>query len=409
MKKFEVPLFYKSELISKIKNIRKLKDPKKKDFSPTILHFSKVSIIIPRHFGFCYGVENAIEIAYKTLQENPGKRIFLLSEMIHNPDVNEDLQSNGIKFIMTSNGEQLIDWNEINENDIVIIPAFGTSLEIEKILREKNISTEKYNTTCPFVEKVWNRAAAIGKDGFTIIIHGKSYHEETKATFSRSTAYSKSLIIRDLNEAKIIEDFLFDKISSEEFLKIFEGKYSVDFKPERDLIKIGIVNQTTMLASETQEISNYLKEVYIKKYGENNIKEHFADTRDTLCYATNDNQTAVLEALNYNPNISIIIGGYNSSNTTGLARICKTKSRIFYIANPTKIVNKNLIYSYDIDEKKEKEIINFLPQNSEPKILIVSGASCPDIMVEKTLLKILKLYDIEEEFEKVYYDIEKYI
>jgi 4-hydroxy-3-methylbut-2-enyl diphosphate reductase len=137
MKKFDVPSFYKSQLISKIKNIRRLKDPKKKNFDPTIINFSKFTIIIPRHFGFCYGVENAIEIAYKTLAENPDKRIFLLSEMIHNPDVNEDLIAKGVKFIMTSNGQQLIDWNEINENDIVIIPAFGTSLEIENILTKK--------------------------------------------------------------------------------------------------------------------------------------------------------------------------------------------------------------------------------------------------------------------------------
>jgi len=409
MKKFDVPSFYKSQLISKIKNIRRLKDPKKKNFDPTIINFSKFTIIIPRHFGFCYGVENAIEIAYKTLAENPDKRIFLLSEMIHNPDVNEDLIAKGVKFIMTSNGQQLIDWNEINENDIVIIPAFGTSLEIENILTKKNISTEKYNTTCPFVEKVWNRASAIAKEGYTIIIHGKYYHEETKATFSRSSRQSKSLIIRDLNEAKFIEKFLFNEISENEFLKIFDGKYSQDFLPTRDLQKIGIVNQTTMLASETQEISNYLRNVYFNRFGAENLKERFADTRDTLCYATNDNQTAVIEALKTKPDISIVIGGYNSSNTTGLARICSQYSKTYYISNPEKIINNNSIYSFDIEEKKEKIFDNFLSDFYNPKILIVTGASCPDILVELTIKKILNLYNIEEELESLYDKIEEII
>jgi len=409
MKKFDVPSFYKSQLISKIKNIRRLKDPKKKNFDPTIINFSKFTIIIPRHFGFCYGVENAIEIAYKTLAENPDKRIFLLSEMIHNPDVNEDLIAKGVKFIMTSNGQQLIHWNEINENDIVIIPAFGTSLEIENILTKKNISTEKYNTTCPFVEKVWNRASAIAKEGYTIIIHGKYYHEETKATFSRSSRQSKSLIIRDLNEAKFIEKFLFNEISENEFLKIFDGKYSQDFLPTRDLQKIGIVNQTTMLASETQEISNYLRNVYINRFGAENLKERFADTRDTLCYATNDNQTAVIEALKTKPDISIVIGGYNSSNTTGLARICSQYSKTYYISNPEKIINNNSIYSFDIEEKKEKIFDNFLSDFYNPKILIVTGASCPDILVELTIKKILNLYNIEEELESLYDKIEEII
>ena len=186
MKRFEIPNYYRSPIISKIKESRKTEDLRKKDFSPTALDFGPVKFLIARHFGFCYGVENAIEIAYKTIEENPGKRIYLLSEMIHNPLVNLDLQSRGVKFIMDAYRNQFVEWDEINTKDIVIIPAFGTTLEIESLLKRKGIDTVKFNTTCPFVERVWNRAEDLGKEKFTVIIHGKAKHEETRATFSHS-------------------------------------------------------------------------------------------------------------------------------------------------------------------------------------------------------------------------------
>ena len=198
MKKFDIPEFYRSNLISRIKDARKLDDPRKKNFTPTRLDFGPVRFFIARHFGFCYGVENAIEISYKTIEENPGKRIFLLSEMIHNPGVNEDLLSRGVRFLMDTSGNHLIDWNELKTDDIVIIPAFGTTLEIQKKLSEQGIDAYRYNTTCPFVEKVWNRSSQLGEKNYTIIIHGKYLHEETRATFSHSEKDSPSLIVRDL-------------------------------------------------------------------------------------------------------------------------------------------------------------------------------------------------------------------
>src|SRR6187455_3231254 len=173
MKQFAVPNIYRSTLISAIKNKRKSEDKLKKDFSPTLLDFGKLKIYLARHFGFCYGVENAIEIAFRTIDENPGKRIFLLSEMIHNPQVNEDLQSHGVQFLQDNYGKQLISFHEITADDIVIIPAFGTTLQLEKKLNDLGIQTEKYNTTCPFVEKVWNRSEQIARKNYTIIIHGK--------------------------------------------------------------------------------------------------------------------------------------------------------------------------------------------------------------------------------------------
>ena len=179
MKKFDIPIHYRSSIISRLKEQRKNEDPRKKDFSPSVLDFGPVVFYIARHFGFCYGVENAIEIAYKTIEENKGKRIFLLSEMIHNPGVNSDLQSRGINFMMDTEGNQIIDWSELNADDIIIIPAFGTTIEIENKLKEIGIDTKKYDTTCPFVEKVWNRASSLGKEDYTVVIHGKHKHEET--------------------------------------------------------------------------------------------------------------------------------------------------------------------------------------------------------------------------------------
>ena len=185
MKQFDVPIIYRSPLITTIKKRRKEIDKMKKDFSPTLLDFGPLKIYLARHFGFCYGVENAIDIAFRTIEENPGKRIFLLSEMIHNPQVNSDLQIHGVKFLQDTYGNSLISFDELNAEDIVLIPAFGTTLEIERKLNEIGIRTEKYNTTCPFVEKVWNRSEMIAEQHYTVIIHGKPKHEETRATFSR--------------------------------------------------------------------------------------------------------------------------------------------------------------------------------------------------------------------------------
>ncbi len=188
MKQFEVPVFYRSPLISAIKKSRKENDKLKKDFTPSLLNFGSVQIFLARHFGFCYGVENAIEIAFKTVEENPGKRIFLLSEMIHNPQVNADLINYGVHFLQDTHGKELIPFETLTKDDVVLIPAFGTTKAIEKRLNDIGIPTEKYNTTCPFVEKVWNRSAAIAQKDYTVIIHGKPAHEETRATFSRAAS-----------------------------------------------------------------------------------------------------------------------------------------------------------------------------------------------------------------------------
>jgi len=401
MKKFDIPNVYKSSFIARIKNARRDLDPRKKDFTPTLLDFGPVRFYLARHFGFCYGVENAIEIAYKTIEENPGKRIYLLSEMIHNPGVNSDLEKLGVKFMMDTSGKQLIEWTELSKNDIVIIPAFGTTLEIEKILNEIGINPYRYNTTCPFVEKVWNRSEQLGNDNYTVIIHGKSNHEETRATFSHSRTNATSLIVRDIEETKLLIDFILDKRYVKEFYELFAGKYSDGFNVENDLRKVGVVNQTTMLATETQSIADLLKETMIKKYGVENLKDHFADTRDTLCYATNDNQEATYGLLKEKADFAIVVGGYNSSNTSHIVELCEEMLPTYFISSEEKILSEKTIKHFNIHIHKEIETETYLPKKEVVNILLTSGASCPDAVVEAVLKKIHSFYLNTKSIEEV--------
>lgn len=403
MKKFDIPSFYRSSIIGEIKEGRRVKDRLKKDFSPTKLDFTNSSILLARHFGFCYGVENAVEIAYKTLDEFPDKRIFFLSEMIHNPDVNKDLLERGVSFILDTYGKQLIPWEKINEDDIVVVPAFGTTLETENILKEKGIDPYKFNTTCPFVEKVWTRASQIGQRGYTVVVHGKPKHEETRATFSHSKAHTPTLVIKDLKEAKILEGYLKKEKKAEDFFLEFKGRYSEGFDPNIHLEKIGVVNQTTMLAEETQEISDYLKSVLVEHYNldASNEEIRFANTRDTLCYATNDNQQATKALLETPADLAIVVGGYNSSNTQHLVELCQEKLPTYFIKSSDNILNSELIQHYDLNKKAEILSTNYLPKNKKPTILLTCGASCPDSVMEAVLVQLIEQLGSTNEMETI--------
>ena len=401
MKKFNIPNHYRSPIIGRIKEIRQENDPRKKDFSPTILDYGAVRFHIARHFGFCFGVENAIEISYKAVEENPDKRIFLLSQMIHNPNVNYDLQNKGIRFIMDTLGNQLIDWDEIQTEDIIIIPAFGTTLEVLDLLKKKGVATKKYDTTCPFVTRVWKRADQLGKQHYTIIIHGKHNHEETRATYSYSKKNAPSLIIKDMNEAIMLSDFILGNRPVSEFEEAFKGKYNKNFNPKKDLECIGVINQTTMLASETLAISNYLKVVMKKKYGVEDLKKHMANTKDTLCYATNENQDSTYRLLDVDADLAIVVGGYNSSNTSHLVELCEKKLPTYFISNASEILNESEILHFDFENKKILQTKNFLPKKEVVDILLTSGASCPDTIVENVLNKLLRFYPTSKSTEEV--------
>lgn len=403
MKQFDVPVFYRSPLISAIKKKRKELDKLKKDFTPTLLDFGKLKIYLARHFGFCYGVENAIEIAFRTVEENPGKRIFLLSEMIHNPQVNADLQSYGIDFLQDTQGRQLFPFEQLTKDDIVLIPAFGTTIEIEERLKKIGIATENYNTTCPFVQKVWNRSEAIAKKKYTIVIHGKPNHEETRATFSHASSKSPAIVVKNMAQTVELSKYITGEKSPDDFYDEFKGQYSLGFNVANDLERIGVVNQTTMLASDTQAIADFLKQIMVDKYHleNNNLSAHFADTRDTLCYATNDNQTSVSAMLATNADLAIVVGGYNSSNTSHLVELCEEKLPTYFINNADKIIDKHTIQHYNFHTKKILETRNFLPEKDECNILITSGASCPDAIVEEVIEKIIGYYKTQQDIEAI--------
>ncbi len=327
--------------------------------------------------------------------------------MIHNQEVNNDLQSRGIKFIMDTDGTQLISWDEVQAEDVVIIPAFGTTIEIENLLLDKGVEVQKYNTTCPFVEKVWNRSEKLGKENYTIIIHGKPKHEETRATFSHSASNGASVIVRDMEEAHRLAEYISGAKTKEEFYTEFAGKYSKDFNPERDLQRVGVVNQTTMLATETQAIADYFKHAMIGKFGVENLKEHFADTRDTLCYATNDNQDATYRLLETDADLAIVVGGYNSSNTSDVVELCERKFPSSFINSDTEIKSKQEIHHFDYPKKEKRVRMNYLPEKNPVKIILTSGASCPDTLVDRVMLKLLSYFSGSKPVESVLVEFEK--
>jgi 4-hydroxy-3-methylbut-2-en-1-yl diphosphate reductase len=390
MKTFQVPPAYRSPLITAVKDKRRAEDRMKKDFSPTLLDFGPLHIFLARHFGFCYGVENAIDIAFRIVEENPDKNIFLLSEMIHNPQVNQDLKNGGIRFLQDTNGSQLIPFENLTPADIVITPAFGTSLEIDGLLKSKGIHTEIYNTTCPFVEKVWNRSGQIAENKFTVIIHGKPDHEETRATFSHAAAAGPALVIRDMEEAIQLGRFIKGENPAGKFFELFKERISQGFDPAKDLERIGVVNQTTMLASETQEIADFLKQAIQESSSPTteNPADRFADTRDTLCYATNDNQSAVLGMLNTPADLAIVAGGYNSSNTSHLVELCEQELPTYFVEGPEKLISGEEILHYDLRRHEEIRYRGYLPDKNPLRILITSGASCPDAIVESIINKL---------------------
>ncbi len=410
MKTFNIPGFYKSGIISKVKELRRETDPRKKDYTPTLLNFGQVKFYIARHFGFCYGVENAIEISFRAIEENPTKRIYLLSQMIHNPEVNKDLVNRGVRFLMDTSGKQIIPFEELKQEDIVIIPAFGTTLAIEERLQKIGIEVHKYDTTCPFVERVWKKAEKLGEDNYTVIIHGKHNHEETRATFSRSEIHSHAIIIKNIYEAEKLGEYILGNLSLVEFEKTFFERTSPGFNPSIDLQRVGVINQTTMLATETQEIADYFKKIMEIKYGLPNVKKHFADTRDTLCYATNENQQATLALLNQPADIAIVVGGYNSSNTSHIVELCEKKFPTYFISSETEIISKEHINHFDFHNQKNLTTTNFLKKspglknNEEINIILTSGASCPDAVVERVLMKVISFFENVRPVEEVMND-----
>jgi 4-hydroxy-3-methylbut-2-enyl diphosphate reductase len=323
--------------------------------------------------------------------------------MIHNPQVNADLKALGVQFLQDTYGRQVIPFEALTGDDVVIIPAFGTTLEIQQLLHAKGIHTEHYDTTCPFVRKVWNRSEQIAEKGYSIVVHGKPKHEETRATFSHASSSTPTVVVNDIKETIALAQYITKQRPTAEFYTEFAGRYSPGFDPEKDLQRIGVVNQTTQLATDTQAISDYLRSVIMEYYGldETTIHTHFADTRDTLCYATNDNQSAVLGMLEAPADMAIVVGGYNSSNTSHLVELCEQKLPTYFINDAGKLLSKSEIKHCNWRTKEEKTIMNYLPQSEPARILITSGASCPDAVVERVIARLLSFYPIEKTIDEI--------
>ena len=392
MRTFDIPIYFRSPIISVVKALRRSADTRRRDFSPTLLDFGPMRFRIARHFGFCFGVENAIEIAYRTLEEHPDRRIFLLSEMIHNPHVNDDLRARGVRFIMTPAGEHLVEWNELTAEDIVIVPAFGTTREIQAELASRGIDPYGYDTTCPFVEKVWNRTETLGARDCSIVVHGKRTHEETRATFSHSTANAPTMIVQNMEETERLAAIIDGREPIERFAEWFGEQASEGFDPALHLGRIGVVNQTTMLASETQAIADRLRRAMIDRFGESEIAEHFVDTRDTLCYATNENQTATLALMESPADLAIVVGGYNSSNTSHLAELLETRMPTYFVRDAAEIESASAIDHFDQHRRMRVRSEGWLPGKPVVDIALTSGASCPDALVDEVIQKVVGFF-----------------
>ncbi len=400
---FDVPSFYRSPSVLAVKQARSQSDPKKRDLTPSLLDFGSVRFKLARHFGFCFGVENAIEIAYRVLNEHPDKTVYLLSEMIHNPQVNTDLQSRGVRFLMGTDGTCIIPFSELRSSDIVIVPAFGTTLEIQEELAALGIDPYKYDATCPFVEKVWKRAADLGQNGFTVIVHGKRQHEETRATFSHSNKNAPTLVVLNMEEALLVASFMKGEVTPDQFNARFAQNISCGFDSNIHLQKIGVVNQTTMLASETHAIAQLFRNTMIELYGEKNLSKHFADTKDTLCYATYENQSATRQLTASGADLSLVVGGYNSSNTSHLVELCEMRMPTYFINDANEILSRDTIRHFDIVEHRQRTSDNWLPAaglHPAVEIGVTAGASCPDLVVDAVIRRVLSFFPDARPFEE---------
>ncbi|MDQ8181379.1 4-hydroxy-3-methylbut-2-enyl diphosphate reductase [Pelagicoccus sp. SDUM812005] len=403
---------YHSALCDAIKAVKRAKE--RSATTPAFLDFGATEFLLPSHFGFCLGVQNAIERAYETLAANPGKRVFMLSELIHNPFVNQDLQSRGLKYLQSDKGVPQLEaetgrpyWDSLSDQDIVIIPAFGARDEDKLRLIERGLPIRQYDATCMLVEKVWKAARRYGQQGYTIVIHGKAEHEETKATFSNSAKYAPSVVIRDMKEAAMLGDVIRAETEAEKrrLFEPFLSRSSVGFDPSKDLDRLALVNQTTLLRNETLKIIAYLEETLTSTYGEAHITDHLAMSSkgDTLCYATQVNQDALAKALDEDIDAAIVVGGKNSSNTFQLFRLCQERfgDRAFYIQSEANILSRSevehFIFPYDPKDPKQgvMEKRAFLPENERIRVLVTGGASCPDGILQQIICRINSFFPPE--------------
>jgi 4-hydroxy-3-methylbut-2-en-1-yl diphosphate reductase len=369
---------YRSELVSQIRA------------RGHVLSAGGLTVKLAKEFGFCYGVERAIDLAYAARRVFPDQPIYILGEIIHNPEVNDQLREMGIKFL--SGKEKHADIEDLKKDDLVIIPAFGAEMATMDKLQAKGCRF--VDTTCGDVMSVWKRVRQYANDGVTSIIHGKASHEETQATSSRASGKGSGhyLVVFTLAETDYLCNYILHGGNKQEFLAKFKGDYSPGFDPDLHLEAIGVANQTTMLRGETEEVQRRLRAAMEKKYGSEKLNSHFRFF-DTICGATQDRQDALQKLLAEPLDLLIVIGGYNSSNTRHLAEMGEAKLPTYFIKNASKMASPKLILHYNQHLDREVETANWLPEG-HATVGVTAGASCPNNLIEDTIHRLFSFWNI---------------
>lgn len=369
---------YRSEIVEKIRH------------TGGTLSTGGVTVRLAKQFGFCYGVERAIDLAYAAGKVFKDRRLFILGEIIHNPEVNDQIRAMGIRNLIGETKEA--DVSELTAEDVVIVPAFGTEVKTLDVIKDRGCQI--VDTTCGDVMSVWKRVRQYGRENATSIIHGKASHEETKATSSRATLDGKGhyLVVLTLDETDYVCDYIRHGGDKREFLKKFEGAYSDGFDPDVHLKSVGVANQTTMLRGETEEVQRRIEAAIQDRDGAEKSKENFRFF-DTICGATQERQDALRAMLKEPMDVLLVVGGYNSSNTSHLAEMGEEVLPTFFIRNASRMESRDRITHFNLHQKKEIQTSNWLPET--PVIVgVTAGASCPNNLIEEAIIRIFDLHGI---------------
>lgn len=359
-----------------------IEDIKNNGYSKTV---GDLTFHLAQEFGFCYGVDRAVELAYETRRRYPEKKIYLTTEIIHNPLVNNNLTKMGIKFL--SGPYQDAEFKDVTRDDVVLVPAFGTTVQLLSKLMD--IGCELVDTICASVIVVWKRVEKYAQNGFTVLVHGKHYHEETQATTSRVSVFAqgKYLIVFNDREASFVCDYIEHGGDRQKFVKKFKGCMSPSFNPDKDLQKIGLANQTTMLSSESLHIAGMVKEALIRRYGKAKLNDHFMSF-DTICNATQDRQNAIKALAEKRPDLIIVIGGYNSSNTNHLCKMAAKIAPSYHIDRAECLLSDKAIRHKPCGASAEIETLNWM-KSGPLSIGITAGASTPNQIMGDSIEKVL--------------------
>ena len=377
----QVESHYRSDIVDKVRR------------AGGILRCGDITVRLAKQFGFCYGVERAIDLAYAARKVFKDRRLFIVGEIIHNPEVNEQISSLGIKNLMGKNKQA--DISELGPDDVVIVPAFGTELSIQQQIKDRGCQI--VDTTCGDVMSVWKRVRKYASESATSIIHGKAEHEETKATSSRAlgTGTGHYLVVLTLTDTDYVCDYIRHGGDKQAFLERFRDAHSPGFDPDLHLRTVGVANQTTMLRGETEEVQRRIRQAIVDRDGPECATKNFRFF-DTICGATQERQDALRELLDVRMNLLLVVGGYNSSNTSHLAEMGEEKLPTYFVRNASRLLSDEEILHYNLHERQEVIAKDWLPKG--PIVVgITAGASCPNNLIEETLVRLYELRGISRE------------